>query len=198
MIGLIFLDDTINSECYCEVILCTFIGHLHENEIARGYFQTGRCYCTHRSCFHEAAARCVRGQNNFRGNFATTVARTYTPWLLYVVGGGQWKPQFTKTILTLSSIWRKPSQISSGIFLRLNRCVYLQTGRVLVDACLQAFGGHFYRLLYRNCINAQGLSENTSSTTDAQGVLPYPVQTNERTNFEAFMLSLNLAVWNGN
>jgi hypothetical protein len=27
------------SEHYCEVILCSFIGHLNEDEIARGYFE---------------------------------------------------------------------------------------------------------------------------------------------------------------
>jgi hypothetical protein len=35
----IFLDDTINSERYCEAILHPFIGHLNEDEIASGYVQ---------------------------------------------------------------------------------------------------------------------------------------------------------------
>jgi hypothetical protein len=39
IIGPIFLDDTINYDGYCKVILHPFIGHLNEDEIARGYFQ---------------------------------------------------------------------------------------------------------------------------------------------------------------
>jgi hypothetical protein len=38
IIGPIFFDNIINSERYCEVILSPFIGHLNEDEIARGYF----------------------------------------------------------------------------------------------------------------------------------------------------------------
>jgi hypothetical protein len=39
VIGPIFLDDTINSERYCEVILSALTEHLNVNETARGYFQ---------------------------------------------------------------------------------------------------------------------------------------------------------------
>jgi hypothetical protein len=39
IIGPIFIYDTINSECYCEIILYPFTGHLNEDETACGHFQ---------------------------------------------------------------------------------------------------------------------------------------------------------------
>jgi hypothetical protein len=39
IIGPIFIYDTINSECYCEVILYRFPEHLNEDETACGHFQ---------------------------------------------------------------------------------------------------------------------------------------------------------------
>jgi hypothetical protein len=55
-------------------------------------FPTGRCYWNHSSCSHDATARCVPGQNNFKGDLATTVTRSLhsviiicgAPWLLSV------------------------------------------------------------------------------------------------------------------
>jgi hypothetical protein len=45
-----------------------------------------------------------------------------------IIYGKQWMTQFTKTILTFSFNWRKPSHHPSGTFLRLNCGVSLQTG----------------------------------------------------------------------
>lgn len=39
---------------------------------------------THSSCFDDATARYVQGQNNFKGHFAATVAQSYSPWLVSV------------------------------------------------------------------------------------------------------------------
>jgi hypothetical protein len=39
MTGPIFFEDTINFECYCELILYTFIDHSNEDDVSRGYFQ---------------------------------------------------------------------------------------------------------------------------------------------------------------
>jgi hypothetical protein len=76
IIGPIFLDDTINSERYCEVILYPFIGHLLRTKLPA--VTSNRTVLLHtQPCFHDATARCVREQNNFKGHLATTVA-----WLL--------------------------------------------------------------------------------------------------------------------
>jgi hypothetical protein len=56
VVGLIFFDDTINSERSYEEILYPFIGHLNEDEIACGYFQQVGATAHISSCFHGATA----------------------------------------------------------------------------------------------------------------------------------------------
>jgi hypothetical protein len=41
---------------------------------------------TQNSCFHDATARHVRGLNDLEEHSATAVARSHTPWLLFVGG----------------------------------------------------------------------------------------------------------------
>jgi hypothetical protein len=54
-------------ESYCEMILYPFIGHLNDEEVARGH-------CKHSSRFHDPTPRYVQEQHNFKEHLATTVA----------------------------------------------------------------------------------------------------------------------------
>lgn len=73
----IFFYDTISSERCCGVIPYAFIGHLSEDEIARGYFQKNGA-TAHTDYTHDATVMCVRGQNSFKRDLATTVTRHHT------------------------------------------------------------------------------------------------------------------------
>jgi hypothetical protein len=106
----------------------------------------GRCYWTHNCCFRDATARYVRGQNNFKGHSATTIARSYTPWLF--VGSNErhsLRKQSSHSPWTVE-IHRKfhqehaPTELSLVFANKIRR----------VGACLQAISSICYNLITRN------------------------------------------------
>jgi hypothetical protein len=60
-IGPIFFEDTISFECYCELILYPFIGHLRTDDISFGCFQQD-CARAHTANVSMAILHCVFGE----------------------------------------------------------------------------------------------------------------------------------------
>jgi hypothetical protein len=81
MISPIFFDSPSTSNIIVKwLFTCDWIFKWEQNCL--WLLPTGRWYSTHSLCFHDTTVWCVRGENDFKGCLATTVARSYTPWLL--------------------------------------------------------------------------------------------------------------------
>jgi hypothetical protein len=164
IIGPLFFDDTVNSERYCEMILYPFIGHLNEDEIARGCFQQDGA-TAHTARVSMTLLRDVFGDKIISKDISSSRSPHLTPPDYYLWGemkGAVYKDN-PHTHLEL---WEAITNVIRSIPPIELLSVFANKIR-RVDASLQARGAipniccnlsKYEKLI---CINVQGLSEHT-------------------------------------
>lgn len=75
----IFFENSVDSVCYCDMILYPFIGQLTEDKIAHVFFQQASA-TAHGSCIHGTSVWCIWGPILFKGHLAFEITQYYSCW----------------------------------------------------------------------------------------------------------------------